>query len=112
MTEGAVVTQAVKPASVGMLLELVKADIARNGASESFMIRSGLLLDVLNELYEHRQYRNDSIATASAQSTRERELTEALERIANAEFVDVMCDPGWPIRIARATLANKEQTHG
>lgn len=31
-------------------------------------------------------------------------LRKALTTIANAEFVDVMCDPGWAIRVAQAAL--------
>lgn len=41
----------------------------------------------------------------SATVSREGELREALETIANAEFVDVMCDPGWAIRLAKSALS-------
>ncbi|EQB03876.1 hypothetical protein [Sphingobium sp. HDIP04] len=41
----------------------------------------------------------------SATVSREGELREVLETIANAEFVDVMCDPGWAIRLAKSALS-------
>ena len=39
-----------KPILTGMLRDMVVADIAREGAASSFMIRAGLLLDILDEL--------------------------------------------------------------
>lgn len=42
--------------------------------------------------------------TIEAQARRIEALEGELKLIANAEFVDVMCDPGWAIRIARAAL--------
>ena len=46
---------------------------------------------------------NSNTATHNAQA-----LVEALQTIASAEFVDVMCDPGWAIRIARSALDSAE----
>jgi len=43
-------------------------------------------------------------AHIEAQARRIEALEGELKLIANAEFVDVMCDPGWAIRIARAIL--------
>ena len=42
------------PVSINALSDMLDADIARSGAMESFMIRAGLLREVLDELARHR----------------------------------------------------------
>ncbi len=54
--------------------------------------------------FTHAEWR--LIAPAiEAQARRIEELTTGLQTIADAEFVDVMCDPGWAIRYSKDTLA-------
>jgi hypothetical protein len=57
--------EAPKPAQTGVLLEMVDADIARTSALESFMVRSGLLRDILIELYYYRECSSARAALSS-----------------------------------------------
>lgn len=73
---------APKPAEVGGLLDMIKADVEREGGYWSMMVRAGLLLDILNELYAHRARANAAI---DATQTREAELVAALEFYADRD---------------------------
>jgi hypothetical protein len=58
-------TQPVKPADVGMLLNLIEKDFKDHGALESTLVRIGLMRDILLELYDHRRYRNEATGAAA-----------------------------------------------
>lgn len=45
-----------KAHAIDMLRQMVADDIKRNGPTGSFMIRNGLLADLLDELAEHREF--------------------------------------------------------
>lgn len=60
--------------------------------------------DGFNPVMPHEHTLDQAADTIEAQARRIEALEKELKLIADAEFVDVMCDPGWAIRIAHAAL--------
>jgi len=83
--------ESVKPADIGLLSTLTDQEIEKHGPMYSSMVRAGLLRDILAELFDHRSYRNATLASPASDGLRSARSDTDLLNALRDECWDLRC---------------------